>query len=141
MQAVPAIRSRILAQWRPNIFRGYRTSRRGSSNEIGRQFINLSSVEKGKVLETGVEKPQVVRLPTSTKIALVLSSKNLWSACTTLYLQPVTYGYPLSVHSYDLPGADSIPCCCADDFEADVRSIRTVEKLVSLAVVIFDILS
>jgi hypothetical protein len=36
-----------------------------------------------KVLETGMEKPQVGRLPTSTKIALFLSSKNLWSACTT----------------------------------------------------------
>jgi hypothetical protein len=34
--------------------------------------------------------------------------------------------YPRSVHDHDLPGADSIPCCSADAFGADMSIIRTM---------------
>jgi hypothetical protein len=81
MQAVPAIRSRILAQWLPNIFRGDRKNRRGSSNELGIQLIHLKQLgERRKaqnILESKMKKPQVGWLSVSTNIALGLSSKIL----------------------------------------------------------------
>jgi hypothetical protein len=81
MQAAPAIRSRIFAQWLPNIFRGYRKNRRGSSNELGIQPIHLKQLgERRKalnVLETKLKKPQVGWLSVSTNIAPGLSSKIL----------------------------------------------------------------